>query len=71
MKYGFQTTDDHFIHYNPPSYTEKLVRGTLETLSWEVLPHVAYSPDLAPSDYHLFGTMGHALAEKSFSSYED
>jgi len=43
----------------------------LETLNWEVLPHPAYSPNLAPSDYHLFSSMGHALAERHFDSYED
>ena len=29
------------------------------------------SPDLAPSDYHLFASMGHVLAEQRFDSYED
>jgi len=29
------------------------------------------TPDLAPSDYHLFASMGHALAEQRFDSYED
>ena len=44
---------------------------TLEALSWEVLLRAAYSPDLAPSDYHLFSSMGHALADQRFGSYED
>ena len=34
-------------------------------LNWEVLPHPAYSSDLAPSDYHLFSLMGHALSDTS------
>ena len=32
---------------------------------------MAYSSDLAPSDYHLFASTDHALAEQRFSSYED
>ena len=48
----------------------KPVRGTLETLNWEV-SHTAYSPELAHSDYHLFAGMGHALAKQCFSSHED
>ena len=36
-----------------------------------MLPHPAYSPDLALSDYHLFSLMDHALAEWHFDSYED
>ena len=48
-----------------------MVQNYLETLNWEVLPHPAYSPDLASSDYHLFSSIGHALAERHFDSYED
>jgi len=29
------------------------------------------SPDLTPSDYHLFASMGHELAQQHFTSYED
>ena len=55
-----------FLHDNAPSHTAKPVRDTLEAL-----PHAAYSPDLPPSDYHLFTSMGHALTEQRFGSYED
>ena len=42
-----------FLHDNAPSHTAKRVKETIETFSWEILAHAAYSPDLAPSDYHL------------------
>ena len=45
-----------FLHDNAPSHTSTMVQNYLETLNWEVLPHPAYSPDLAPSDYHLFSS---------------
>jgi len=59
-----------FLHDNAPSHTLIVVQN-LETLNWEVLPHPAYSPDLAPSDYHLFSSMRHALPERHFNSYEN
>ena len=31
----------------------------------------SYSPDLAPSDYNLFASTGHAHAGQRFGSYED
>ena len=60
-----------FIHENASSHTLKPVRRTFETLSWEDLPHAAYSPDLAPYDYNMFASMGHALADQHFISYQD
>jgi len=59
------------LHDNALSHTAKLVKETIEAFSWEILPHAAYSSDLAPSDYHLFVSMGHALAQQRFTSYED
>lgn len=53
------------------SYTAKPVRNMLESFGWEVLSHAAYSPDLAPSDYHQFASMGHAFSEQHFDSYEN
>jgi len=42
----------------------------LEMLKWEVVLHPPYSPDITPSDYHLFRSMAHGLAEH-FHCYED
>ena len=60
-----------FLHDNAPSHMSTMVQNYLETLKCEVLPHPAYLPDLALFDCHLFSSMGHALAERHFDSYED
>ncbi|GFU68175.1 mariner Mos1 transposase [Trichonephila clavipes] len=52
-------------------HVAKVVKTYLETLKWEVLPHPLYSPDLAPSDYHLFRSVAHGLADQHFQSYEE
>lgn len=59
------------LHDNAPAHTSRPVKDTIQALGWETLSHAAYSPDLAPSDYHLFASMGHALAEQRFTSYEN
>ena len=43
-----------FQHDNVRPHVAKVVNETLEALNWDVLPHLPYSPDIAPSDYHLF-----------------
>lgn len=58
-------------HDNARPHVSKKVKAYLETLRWEVLPHPPYSPDIAPSDYHLFRSMTHSLSEQRFTSYED
>ncbi|GFW58236.1 mariner Mos1 transposase [Trichonephila clavipes] len=49
----------------------KPTKDIVKALNWEPLAHAAYSPDLAPSDYRLFATLGDALADQHFTSYEN
>ena len=58
------------LHDNAPSHTAKLIKE-IEAFGWEILSYAAYSSDLAPSNYHLFASMGHALAQQRFTSYEE
>jgi len=37
-------------------------------MHWEVLPHPAYSPDLAPTDFHVFGPLKEALGGKGLKA---
>jgi histone-lysine N-methyltransferase SETMAR len=43
----------------------------LNSWGWEILPHPPYSPDLAPSDFHLFPKMNKYLRGQRFHSSED
>ncbi|GFY33378.1 mariner Mos1 transposase [Trichonephila clavipes] len=60
-----------FLDDNAPNHRAKPTKDTVKALGWEPLMHAAYSPDLAPSDYHLFASLGHALADQCFTSYEN
>ena len=59
------------LHDNAPSHIAKPVKETIEAFSWKILPHAAYSPDLSPSDYYVFASMGHVLSDQHFISYEN
>ena len=57
-----------FHHDNARPYAAIPVKSYLENSRWEVIPHLPYSPDLAPSDYHLFRSMQNALTGIRFTS---
>jgi histone-lysine N-methyltransferase SETMAR len=40
-------------------------------LGWVTVPHPPYSPDLAPTDYHLYRSMSDYLREKKFDDEND
>ncbi|UYV77770.1 hypothetical protein LAZ67_15002210 [Cordylochernes scorpioides] len=60
-----------FLHDNARPHTSSKTVFTIIKLGFEVLEHPAYSPDLAPSDYFLFGLLKKELKEKRFDSDED
>ena len=49
----------------------KPVKDTLMALGWEVLPHSAYSPHIAPTDFHLFRKMQNELSDARFKTFEE
>ena len=60
-----------FLHDNARPHVAKATRNKLIELGWEVLPHPAYSPDLTPTDYHLFRALQHHLDGKSYENQEE
>ena len=57
-----------FHQDNARPHTNLVTRKKLLELGWEVMPHLPYSPDLAPSDYHLFRSLQNYLNDKKFDS---
>jgi len=54
------------LHDNARPHVATLTREKLEELGWDVIPHPPYSPDISPSDYHIFRSMAHFLKGKIF-----
>ena len=57
---------------NAPVHTSKMTKEKIEELDGvDVLPHPPYSPDLAPSDYHMFRSIAHFLGFNNTGELED
>lgn len=59
------------LHDNARPHVAKLTHAKIVQLQWEVLPHAPYSPDLAPSNYHLFRSLRHPIKEKMYAKVDD
>ena len=61
-----------FLHDNAPVHQPLATQKKLAYLGFQFLDHPPYSPDLAPSDYHLFpGLKKKQLKVRHFSSDAD
>lgn len=56
------------LHDNARPHTSKITTTKLNQLGVEVLPHPPYSPDLAPTDYHLFKHLASFLSNKIYEN---
>jgi histone-lysine N-methyltransferase SETMAR len=65
---GLLTRGVLLLHDNARPHTARLTLEAINNLGFELLPHPPCSPDLAPSDYHLFGPMKKALGGQKFAS---
>lgn len=59
-----------YQHDNAPAHRARMTSEKLASLGWELLPHPPYSPDLAPSDYHLFRSLQNHIANMRFNNNE-
>lgn len=57
-----------FLHDNAPAHRALATQKKLAYLGFQCLDHPPYSPDLAPSDYHLFPGLKKQLKGRHFSS---
>jgi transposase len=56
------------LHDNAQPHIADATMTLLNSWAWKILPHPPYSPDLAPSDFHLFPKMKKHLRGQRFSS---
>jgi histone-lysine N-methyltransferase SETMAR len=58
-------------HDNTRPHTSAATIDAIQHLDFSVLPHPPYSPDLAPSDFHLFPKLKGQLKGQRFSCDEE
>jgi hypothetical protein len=52
------------LHNNAHPHAAARTQAVLKEFGWEVFEHPVYSPDLAPSDFHLFPKLKEFLGGK-------
>lgn len=68
---GMLSTGIVLLHDNARPHTAGATQTKIQKFGWEQFDHPPYSPDLAPSDYHLFLNLKRELGGKRFGSDEE
>jgi len=68
---GHLSTGVLLQHDNARPHTAHSTVTTIQDLPFECLPHAPYSPDLAASDFHVFGPLKQVMGGKYFRSDEE
>lgn len=66
-----QQSKFYFLHDNARPHVAKVTRQKIIDLGWQLLHHPPYSPDMAPTDYHLFRSLQNHLAGRKFNNRKD
>ncbi|GBM66715.1 hypothetical protein AVEN_197786-1 [Araneus ventricosus] len=70
LKNCWINSDGKFFIIHPP-HTAAATQELVDQFGWEFFYHSPYSPDLAPSDFHLFRKLKKFLGDKRFGSDEE
>ncbi|VDM85396.1 unnamed protein product, partial [Strongylus vulgaris] len=56
------------LHDNARPHVSRKTLQKLNDLGYEILPHPAYSPDLSPTDYHIFKHLNNFIKGRVFKN---
>jgi transposase len=62
------TPGELLVHDNAHPHTAAPTRALLQHFNWEFFDYPPYSPDLAPSNYHLFTYLKNWLRSQRFNN---
>jgi len=54
------------LHDNAPAHRSRIGQAAILESGFEEMHHPPYSPDLAPSDYHLFPNLANVSVDRDF-----
>ena len=69
--YGLLTAGVLLLHGSARPHTAHVTVPKIKDLHSECLPHPPYAPDLAPTDFHVFGALEGELSGRKFRSDEE